>query len=116
QKVTRSTRPAARISKISAAVMVDGKYVPVLDENGQPVTENGVQKTQYVEWSQDELKNFQAIVASSLGMNLESGDVITIRSMEFAKEDLAAIEALMRERENREIIKNLIKYLVVGLA
>jgi flagellar M-ring protein FliF len=115
-KVTKSKKPTASVSNVSAAVMIDGKYVPILDEAGNPVIENGVTKTQYQAWSAADLKNFEEIVTSTLGLNNQRGDQITIRSMEFAKEDLAAIEALMRQRENREIIKNLVKYLAIGLA
>jgi flagellar M-ring protein FliF len=35
--------------------------------------------------------------------------------MEFAQEDLSEAEALLRQRENREIIKNLTKYLMIGV-
>jgi len=35
--------------------------------------------------------------------------------MEFAQEDLAAVEALMLEKEKRELWKNIVKYLAVGL-
>ena len=36
-KVTRSKKPTAGISKISAAVMIDGKQVPMVDAEGNPV-------------------------------------------------------------------------------
>src|SRR5690606_40899837 len=35
--------------------------------------------------------------------------------MEFAKEDLSEMEALMRARENRELVKNITKYLTIGV-
>jgi flagellar M-ring protein FliF len=115
-KVTKSKKPTANVSNISVAVMVDGKYIPILDNSGAPVVENGVAKTQYQAWTEADLKNFEQIVVSTLGFEASRGDQITIRSMEFAREDLAAAEALMRQRENREIVKNLIKYLAIGLA
>jgi len=43
------------------------------------------------------------------------GDTITIKNMKFAKEDLAAIDALMRRKANREMLMNLAKYLAIGL-
>ncbi len=49
------------------------------------------------------------------GIDEKRGDKIVIKNMEFAKEDLDSAEALLRERENRELIKNIVKYLAVGL-
>ncbi|MFG1483108.1 flagellar basal-body MS-ring/collar protein FliF [Halobacteriovorax sp. GFR7] len=107
KKVTRSKSPTASVRKISAAVMVDGKHVTQ--------TVDGKTVTKYEPWSEADIANFQAIVASTLGIDNRRGDVITIKNMEFQQEDLEAIDALMRERENRELIKNIFKYLAIGL-
>lgn len=107
KKVTRSKSPTAKLRKVSAAVMVDGKRVTQ--------TVDGKTVTKYEPWSEADIANFQAIVASTLGIDQRRGDVITIKNMEFQQEDLAAIDALMRERENRELIKNIFKYLAIGL-
>jgi flagellar M-ring protein FliF len=106
--VTRSKRPTASIGQVTAAVMIDGKHVPIKGENGE-------MSTRYEKWSDADLANFSAIVASTLGINEKRGDKIVIKNMEFAKEDLDGAEALLRERENRELIKNIVKYLAVGL-
>ncbi|MFY7993984.1 MAG: flagellar basal-body MS-ring/collar protein FliF [Bacteriovoracaceae bacterium] len=113
--VTRSKKPTAEIQNISVAVMVDGKRIPMLDKEGMPmVNEEGVNMTKYAAWSEDELQNFQQIVASALNISVARGDKLVIKNMEFAKEDLSEIEAIMRARENRELIKNLTKYLMIG--
>lgn len=113
--VTKSKKPTAEISSMSVAVMVDGKKVPVLDKEGVPlVNEDGVNVTKYQAWSEEELQNFQQIVGSSLGINLARGDKLVIKNMEFAKEDLSEMEAIMRARENRELMKNITKYLMIG--
>lgn len=115
-KVTKSKRPTANISSISAAVMIDGKRVPAFDADGKPVlAEDGKQVMRYENWSEADIANFQAIVSSTLGLDSRRGDVVTIKNMEFAREDMESIEAMMREKENRELFKNLAKYLVVGL-
>lgn len=114
--VKQSKKPTAQVQKLSVAVMVDGKRVPVLDEGGEPLyDEEGFPVTKYERWSEAEINNFRDIVASSIGLQEDRGDQITIKNMEFAKEDLAAAEALLRQRENREIIKNLTKYLMIGV-
>ncbi len=113
--VTKSKKPTAEISNMSVAVMVDGKKVPVLAKDGTPmVNEEGIPVTKYQAWTEEELQNFQQIVSSSLGINTTRGDKLVIKNMEFAKEDLAEMEAIMRARENRELMKNITKYLMIG--
>lgn len=113
--VTKSKKPTAEVSSMSVAVMVDGKKVPVMDKEGVPViNEDGIPVTKYQAWSEEELQNFQQIVGSALGINPTRGDKLVIKNMEFAKEDLREMEALMRARENRELMKNITKYLIIG--
>ncbi|MCB9060053.1 MAG: flagellar M-ring protein FliF [Halobacteriovoraceae bacterium] len=115
-KVTKSSRPTATVKSLNVAVMVDGKHVPTLDENGNAmIGEDGKAVNKYEPWSDADLTNFSAIVASAVGIDTKRGDKIVIKNMEFAQEDLAAIDALMRERENRELIRNVVKYLAIGL-
>lgn len=114
--VTQSKKPTAEIQNLSVAVMVDGKRIPQMDANGEPLlNEDGIPVTKYEPWSEAEIANFQAIVASAVGISEGRGDSITIKNMEFAKEDLSEAEAFLRQRENREIIKNLTKYLMIGI-
>lgn len=113
--VTKSKKPTAEIANLSVAVMVDGKKVPVLGDNGQPLlNEDGVRITKYQAWSEEELQNFQQIVTSALGIKASRGDTIVIKNMEFAKEDLSEMDAIMAARENRELMKNITKYLMIG--
>lgn len=78
------------------------------------MTEEGIPVTKYQAWTEEELQNFQQIVSSSLGINTARGDKLVIKNMEFAKEDLSEMDAIMRARENRELMKNLTKYLMIG--
>lgn len=113
--VTKSKKPTAEISSMSVAVMVDGKQVPVLGKDGVPlVNDDGVNVTKYQAWTEEELQNFQQIVGSALGINQTRGDKLVIKNMEFATEDLSEMEAIMRARENRELMKNITKYLMIG--
>ncbi|MDD0852646.1 flagellar basal-body MS-ring/collar protein FliF [Halobacteriovorax sp. GB3] len=107
-KITKSKKPTASVNNISAAVMIDGKMVPMKGEGGQTVM-------QYEPWSEADIANFQAIVASTLGIDNKRGDKIVIKNMQFHHEDMEGVEALMRERENRELLKNIVKYVAVGL-
>lgn len=113
--VTRSKKPSANVSQVSVAVMLDGKRVPVKDKNGvTQLNEDGLSVTKYQAWSEAEIANFQQIVSSALNIQTNRGDKIVIKNMEFATEDLAEMEAILRARENREILKNVTKYLMIG--
>ncbi len=114
--ITKSKKPTADIKKLTVAVMVDGKRISVLNEAGEPTfNEDGMPITKYEPWTDAEIANFKQIVASAIGIAEGRGDQIVIKNMEFAKEDLSEAEALLRQRENREIIKNLTKYLMIGV-
>lgn len=114
--ITKSKKPTAEIKNLSVAVMIDGKRIPQLDENGEVLlNEDGIPISKYEPWSAAEIANFKAIVASAVGLSEGRGDSIVIKNMEFAKEDLSEAEAILRQRENREIIKNLTKYLMIGI-
>lgn len=114
--VTQSKKPTAEFKTLSVAVMVDGKRIPVMDEGGEVLLDDeGLPVTKYEPWSEAEIANFKAIVSSAIGVDEARGDKLTIKNMEFAKEDLSEAEAILRQRENREIIKNLTKYLMIGI-
>jgi len=116
-KVTKSSSPAASLANISAAVMIDGRRVPAVDENGTPVVgKDGKQTMKYEKWSEADIANFTAIISSALGIDSKRGDKVVIRNMEFAQEDMEAIEAMIREKENRALIKSIVQYLAIGLA
>ena len=115
-KVTKLRNPTAKIKNISVAVMIDSKQTPVLDQDGVAVMDSGEGPRMMSEpWSEVDIEKFKAIVASSIGINLSRGDSIVIRNMEFAKEDLSAIEAMMRQRERQALLRNIIKYVTIGL-
>lgn len=114
--VTKSKKPTADIKNLSVAVMIDGKRVNKYDANGEIVlNDEGLPVTSYEPWSEAEIQNFKAIVASAVGITATRGDSIVIKNMKFAKEDLSEAEALLRQREKREIWKNLTKYLIIGV-
>lgn len=115
-KVIKSRSPAATVRQLSAAVMLDGKRIPMFDQSGKAIYDNeGKQKMQYQKWSAADIDNFKSIVSSALGIDEMKGDKLVITNMEFAQEDLAMIDAMMREKERRELIRNIVKYAAIGL-
>lgn len=114
--VTQSRKPSANVKAISAAVMIDGKRIPVMGEDGVPqLDKNGNAILKYEKWSEAELSNFSEIVASTLGTSEKRGDKLVIKNMEFAREDMSVADAMLKEQANRELIRNIVKYLAVGL-
>ena len=114
--VTQSRKPSANVKAISAAVMIDGKRIPVLGDDGAPqLDKNGNAIMKYEKWSEADLQNFAQIVASTLGTSDKRGDKLVIKNMEFAREDRSVADAMLKEQANRELIKNIVKYLAVGL-
>jgi flagellar M-ring protein FliF len=81
-EVSRSTakiiEPVGALSKISVAVLVDGKYeVPAAVKDGQAA------KAKYTPRSPDELQKIEALVKSAVGFNPERGDQLTVQNIPF---------------------------------
>lgn len=114
--VTQSRKPSANVKAISAAVMIDGKRIAVVGDDGVPqLDKNGNAIMKYEKWSEADLQNFAQIVASTLGTSDKRGDKLVIKNMEFAREDMSVADAMLKEQANRELIRNIVKYLAVGL-
>ncbi|MCK5072377.1 MAG: flagellar M-ring protein FliF [Bacteriovoracaceae bacterium] len=115
-RITKSKTPTAGIKRISVAVMVDGKRIPTTDEKGNAVMgKDGNQVMKYEPWSEADIASFKSVVTRAIGIDDKRGDSVVIENMEFAQEDLATIEAMMRQKENRKLILSIVKYLAVGL-
>ncbi len=78
KKVTNTKDAFATIKRVSAAVVVDGKYVPKVDKNGEKTDE-----LKYVALSKDEMDRIDAIVKQTVGFNKERGDKVTVSNFEF---------------------------------
>ena len=81
-EVSRSTakiiEPVGALSKISVAVLVDGKYEsPAAAKEGQAV------KPKYSPRSPDELQKIESLVKSAVGFNAERGDQLTVQNIPF---------------------------------
>lgn len=81
-EVSRSTskiiEPVGALSKISVAVLVDGKYeAPAAVKEGQNA------KAKYVPRSPDELQKIETLVKSAVGFNPERGDQLSVQNIPF---------------------------------
>ena len=70
----------ARIKRISAAVIVDGKYKNKLDENG-----NAVSELEYMSLDEADLQALSSLVSRSIGINEARGDQISVKNLQFKR-------------------------------
>lgn len=71
----------ARIKRITAAVIVDGKYTNKLDADGVDTGE-----IEYLALEESDLEALSSLVRQSIGINEERGDVISVKNLQFKRE------------------------------
>jgi flagellar M-ring protein FliF len=76
KRVTNVKGQFATISRVSAAVVVDGKYE--FREN-----EEGKRELEFVPLSPEQLQSIEAIVRQSVGYSAQRGDEVTVSNFEF---------------------------------
>lgn len=78
RSTARTIEPVGTLSKVSVAILVDGKY-----EDGAPAKDGKQGKPKYVPRSPDELQKIEALVKGAVGFNIERGDQISIQNIPF---------------------------------
>ncbi len=68
----------ATIKRVTAAVVVDGKYQPKLDAEGNPTDD-----LEYVNREESELEAISSLVKQAIGANEGRGDLVTVRNFQF---------------------------------
>ena len=77
----------ARIKRVTAAVMVDGKYKYKIDESG-----NSTDQLEYEALSESDLSALTSLVSRSIGIDETRGDQITVKNLQFKRTDINAGE------------------------
>jgi len=72
----------ARIKRITAAVMVDGKYKYKLGEDGTPTDE-----LEYQSLDDTDLLALTSLVSQSIGINESRGDQISVKNLQFKRDN-----------------------------
>ena len=72
----------ARIKRITAAVVVDGKYKNRLDENGEATEE-----VEYVALDEADLAALSSLASRSIGISEERGDQISVQNLQFQRDN-----------------------------
>lgn len=71
----------ARVKRITAAVIVDGKYKAILDNNGEDTGD-----LEYVALADADLQALSSLVSRSIGIDEARGDVISVKNLQFKRE------------------------------
>jgi flagellar M-ring protein FliF len=75
----------ARLKRITAAVMVDGKYKAKLDENGVATSE-----VEYNALDEAAMEAVTSLVSRSIGIDETRGDEISVRNLQFTRKGMGA--------------------------
>ena len=97
KKVSQKTLPVGKIVKLSAAVIVDGKQISPADgssPNFEPRTE-------------EEIKQIEDLVKSSVGYDDKRGDIVTVRNMLFQLDPIKLETIKEEKKEARDYISTL---------
>ncbi len=116
-KTVRNTiREAGEVTRLSVAVLVDGKYVdqPILDEDGEPTDET---EDVYVARTEQEMEQIRRLVQSSVGFDEERGDIIEVVNLQFA--DIITTEDIedgnMMFGFEKDRLLDVAEFLIVGI-
>jgi flagellar M-ring protein FliF len=78
RSTSRTIEPVGALSKVSVAILVDGKY-----EAGAPGKDGQPAKAKYAPRSPEELQKIEALVKGAVGFNQDRGDQISIQNIPF---------------------------------
>lgn len=103
----------ARVKRITAAVLVDGKYVNKLDEDGNPTKE-----LEYHALDEADLQALSSLVSRSIGIDEQRGDEISVKNLQFTRPKGSAAqtgvnEALKFSQTYIEPFSGVLKYIFV---
>lgn len=110
-EISRSTarivEPVGTLSKVSVAVMVDGKY----DAAGK----TAAAKPKYVPRTPDELQKIESLVKSAVGFNAERGDQLTVANVPF-QDSMQDSEESENKWWNAPILHSVLKNGLIGIS
>lgn len=110
RSTSRTIEPVGTLSKVSVAILVDGKYeAPAAVKEGEPA------KPKYIPRSPEELLQIEALVKGAIGFNAERGDQLSIQNIPFQDPEDAAGSAEAPAWWTNPFFLALFKNLLIGL-
>ncbi|MBT0663972.1 flagellar M-ring protein FliF [Geobacter pelophilus] len=109
RSTARTIEPVGSLSKVSVAILVDGKYdTPAAGKDGK------TGKAKYTPRTPDELTKIEALVKSAVGFSAERGDQVTVANIPFQDtEEMAS--ATKDEWWNAPFFLSLLKSVLIGI-
>ncbi len=109
--ITR-TKSAGKILRMSVAVLLDGHYDYVRDENGEVIG-----SPVYKPRTPEEMEIIEQVAKQTVGFdNIERKDTITVKNMKFSKPLVEQEKLKQHQRDaTRKFIIDLIRFVVVGV-
>lgn len=97
--VTRSAQARGKLLRLSAAVLVDGKYteIPTLDGEGKPT---GTIEKSYEALSPEMVSQVEGVVKSAIGFDSTRGDVVTVENVPFFESGKALNNELAQAQQD----------------
>ncbi len=96
KKITKTKTPFAKLKRITASVVVDGRYRYKKDKEGKETEE-----IEYVPLSKQEIEKITDIVKNAIGYDAKRGDEVTVSNFEFSQAALKAKEPLTKSLINK---------------
>ena len=103
----------AKIKRITAAVLVDGKYKQKLDKEGKPTEE-----LEYVPLSQSDIDALTSLVSRAIGIDPKRGDEVSVQNLQFKRPEPTPTDkklGMVMEFTQKYIapFSSLLKYIIV---
>jgi flagellar M-ring protein FliF len=110
RSTSRSVEPAGALTRISVAVLVDGKYEKVAGKK------KSAPQSKYVPLTPDELQKIDALVKSAVGFSQGRGDQVTVVNIPFRDVAAEGVESGGSPWWEAPILMSLVKNVLIGVA
>jgi flagellar M-ring protein FliF len=109
RSTSRIVEPAGSLTRISVAILVDGRYEKTATKKG------GAALAKYVPRTPDELQKIEALVKSAVGFNPGRGDQVTVANIPFQEVAADVGEGAISSWWNAPILSTLLKNFLIVL-
>ncbi len=89
------------LKRISVAVLVNGKYTKSQDTDGNEIEE-------YQNRSEDELDRITSLVKSAVGYDIDRGDVVEVRNLQFDRSQTLDDQEYFAKAEQKQFISKMV--------